>query len=81
MITNDLLNLILKEFRINDVLLSEMTNIHTSTISRYRNNKRNIGKKSFEKIYDTLIELNVSIKTMKELRKEYENSRLEKVLG
>ena len=80
MITNEILNIILEEFRINGVLLSEKTHINPSTISRYRSNNRNIGKRNFVKIYNALIELKVNSKAMKELRNKYENSRFEKVL-
>lgn len=80
MITNEILNIIMVKWRISNVLLSEITNIHVTTISRYRNNQRNIGKKSFDKIYDALIELEVSSNNIKELRQEYENSRYKKVL-
>jgi len=68
------------KWRISNVLLSEITNIHVTTISRYRNNQRNIGKKSFHKIYEALIELEVSSKNLKEMKQEYENSRNKKVL-
>ena len=80
MIANETLNIIMDKWRISNVLLSEITSIHTTTISRYRNNQRSIGKQSFDKIYDALIELKVSSKTMKEFKKEYENSRYKKIL-
>lgn len=79
MISNNHFDIIMHECRITNVLLSKITNINTSTISRYRNNQRNIGRKSFDKIYDALTELKVSSRTMKGLRKEYENSRNKKV--
>lgn len=75
MIANDTLNLIMDKFRISNVLLSELTNIHVTTICRYRNKQRNIGKKSINKIYDALTELEVNNKIIKELRQSYENPR------
>ncbi|MGH4121700.1 MAG: hypothetical protein ACREV6_01985 [Clostridium sp.] len=80
MIANEVFDLIMSKNRISNVLLSEITNIHTTTLCRYRNDQRNIGKLSFERIYNALIELKVSRRTMKELRHEYENSRVKKVL-
>lgn len=80
MLANDTLNLIMIKWRISNVLLSEIANIHVTTICRYRNNQRNIGKKSFDKIYDALIQLKVNINTIKEFRQNYENSRYKKVL-
>ncbi|GEM_PF-4151023 len=80
MIANETLNSIMTEFRISNVLLSNITSIHTTTICRYRNKQRNIGQKNFYKIYNALTELKVNSKTMKELRREYENSRNKKVL-
>lgn len=77
---NHILDLILHDLRIPNVLLSKITSIHTTTISMYRNNHRNIGKQSFEKIYEALTELNVPKKNMKELRMQYENSRIKKIL-
>jgi hypothetical protein len=79
-ISNDSFDIIMAKCRIDNVLLSKITKIHTSTISRYRNDERNIGKQSFYKIYDALIELKVSKRTMKELRQEYEDSWNKKVL-
>ena len=79
-ISNGSFNIIMADCRINNVLLSHITNIKTSTISRYRNDQRNIGKQSFYKIYDALIELKVSRRTMKELKKEYENKWYKEIL-
>lgn len=79
-ISNKSFDIIMAEYRINNVLLSNITDVKTSTISRYRNNQRNIGKQSFYKIYDALIELKVSRRTMKELKKEYENKWYKKIL-
>lgn len=79
-ISNKSFDIIMAEYRINNVLLSNITDIKTSTISRYRNNQRNIGKQSFYKIYDALIELKVRRRTMKELKKEYENKWYKKIL-
>ncbi|MBU3190738.1 hypothetical protein K9O30_15055 [Clostridium bowmanii] len=80
MIANEVFDIIMNKNRISNVLLSKVTSIHTTTISRYRNDQRNFGKQNFNKIYDALIELKVSKKTMKELRMEYENPRVKKVL-
>lgn len=80
MTTNETLNIIMAKHRISNVLLSDLTNIHVTTISRYRNNQRNIGKKSFDKIYNALAELGVSNMNVKELKRKYENSRTKKVL-
>lgn len=76
---NEKLNDILEKWRISNVYLSNMTGIDVSTISRYRNNQRNIGEKSFVKIYDALIELKVNKKILKELKREYESSRNKKI--
>ena len=73
MIANDILNVIMNKFRISNVLLSELTNIHVTTICRYRNKQRNIGRKNINKIYDALTELKVNDKTIEELRQSYEN--------
>lgn len=80
MITNEIINLIMSKYRISNVLLSKITGIHVTTISRYRNNQRNIGKKSFNKIYNAFIELDVGNKNIKELKQKYENSRNKKIL-
>lgn len=80
MIANETLNIIMVKLRISNVLLSEITNIHVTTISRYRNNQRNIGKKNFDKIYQALIGLEVGSSNLKELRQAYEKSRFKKVL-
>lgn len=79
MILNDILNLIMANYRISNVLLSKFTDIHVTTISRYRNNQRNISKKNFDKICSAFIELKVSVKSIKELKQKYENSRNKKV--
>ena len=76
---NELLDAIMVNWRINNVLLSKLTNIHITTLSRYRNKQRNIGKRSFVKIYDALEKLDISSNTLEELKVEYENSRYKKV--
>lgn len=80
MLSNNTLDVIMIKCRISNVLLSKITNIHVTTISRYRNNQRNIGKKSFYKIYDGLIQLEVNSNIIREFKKVYENSRYKKVL-
>lgn len=77
---NETLDFIMTQYRINSVLLSELTKLHPATISRYRNGQRNIGKKSFCKIHEAFIQLDVNIKTIKEFGEVYENSRHKKVL-
>lgn len=76
---NEKLDDIMEKWRISNVYLSKMTGIDASTISRYRNNQRNIGEKSFAKIFDALIELEVNKKILKELKREYEVSRNKKI--
>ncbi len=80
MVANQILDMIMVNSRISNVLLSKITNIHPSSICRYRSDQRNMGNQSFEKICEALVELEVSKRTIKELRQEYENSGDKKVL-
>lgn len=80
MVTNNTLNLIMVKHRISNVLLSKLTNIHVTTICRYRNMQRNIGKKNIIKIYEAFAKLDVDDDEIAELIQNYESTGNKKVL-